>query len=128
MASLSALIQNKKDAEKKLKQYEKRLKEVKSIHGDLDKACQDYVSDINEKVRSALTHFGDGLNTGGTNVESILSPVFQSGAYEDSSLSGCRSNLGNEITRINGEIEELKRDIRLLESSIADAEDELLLQ
>lgn len=124
MASLSYLKQALKEAEKKLKQYEKRLKEVKSIRGDLDKTCPDYVSDINSKVRSALKDFNDGLSTGSTNLEIVVSPVFQSGVYEDSNLSSCRSDLGCEITRIEGKIEELKREIQLIKIDIENAKDD----
>ncbi len=124
MASLSSLKQDKRDAEKKLRQYEKRLKEVKAIRGDLDRSSDDYVSDINKKIQGALREFSAGLNTGVSNMDALLSPILQSGVYDDSSLSSCRGELGREITRIEGKIEELKREIRLLKNSIADAEDE----
>lgn len=124
MASLSDLKQDKKDAEKKLRQYEKRLKEVKSIRGDLDKACQDYVSDINTKIRNALSDFNSGLSTGSANVENAITPILQSGVYDDSNLSSCRADLGSEITRIEGKIEELKKEIRRLKSDIEDAKDD----
>ena len=124
MASLSYLKQALKDAEKKLKQYERRLKEVKSICGNLDKACQDYVSDINKKIRDALSDFSSGLSTGSANVENAITPILQSGVYDDSNLSSCRSDLGSEITRIEGKIEELKREIRILKSDIEDAKDD----
>ena len=124
MASLSDLKQDKKDAEKKLRQYEKRLKEVKSIRGDLDKACQDYVSDINTKIRNALSDFNSGLSTGSANVENAITPILQCGVYDDSNLSSCRADLGSEITRIEGKIEELKKEIRRLNSDIEDAKDD----
>lgn len=124
MASLSDLKQDKKDAEKELKKYEKRLKEVKAIRTDLDNACDDYVSDINGKVRSALSEFGRGVNAGGDGVDGVVSPLLQQGVYEDANLSSCRSDLGREITRIENKIEELKREIRSLESSIDDAKSE----
>lgn len=124
MASLSNLKQDKKEAEKKLKQYKKRLKEVKSIRGDLDKACQDYVPDINKKIRDALSDFSSGLSTGSANVENAITPILQSGVYDDSNLSSCRSDLGSEITRIEGKIEELEREIRRLKSDIEDAKDD----
>ena len=124
MASLSDLKQDRKDAEKKLRQYEKRLKEIKSIRGNLDKTCEDHVSDINGKIRSALSDFNNGLNKGTTNVENAVSPILQFGVYEDSDLTSCRSDLGREITRIEGKIEELKREIRRLKSDIEDAKDD----
>lgn len=124
MASLSDLKQDKKDAEKKLRQYEKRLKEIKAIRGDLDKACQDFVSDINTKIRNALSDFNSGLSTGSANVDNAISPILQSGVYDDSNLSSCRSDLGLEISRIEGKIEELKREIRILKSDIEDAKDD----
>lgn len=124
MASLSDLKQDKKDAEKELKKYEKRLKEVKAIRTDLDNACDDYVSDINNKVRSALSEFGRGVNAGGVGVDGVVSPLLQQGVYEDSNLSSCRSDLGREITRIENKIETLRREIRSLDASIDDAKSE----
>ena len=124
MASLSDLKQDKKDAEKELKKYEKRLKEVKAIRTDLDNACDDYVTDINNKVRSALGEFGRGVNAGGAGVDSVVSPLLQQGVYEDSNLSSCRSDLGREITRIENKIETLRREIRSLDASIDDAKSE----
>lgn len=124
MASLSDLKQDKKDAEKELKKYEKRLKEVKAIRTDLDNACDDYVSDINNKVRSALSEFGRGVNAGGVGVDGVVSPLLQQGVYEDSNLSSCRSDLGREITRIENKIETLRREIRSLNASIDDANSE----
>lgn len=124
MASLSDLKQDKKDAEKELKKYEKRLKEVKAIRTDLDNACDDYVTDINNKVRSALSEFGRGVNAGGAGVDGVVSPLLQQGVYEDSNLSSCRSDLGREITRIENKIETLRREIRSLDASIDDAKSE----
>ena len=124
MASLSDLKQDKKDAEKELKKYEKRLKEVKAIRTDLDNACDDYVTDINNKVRSALSEFGRGVNAGGVGVDGVVSPLLQQGVYEDSNLSSCRSDLGREITRIENKIETLRREIRSLDASIDDAKSE----
>ena len=124
MASLSDLKQDKKDTEKELKKYEKRLKEVKAIRKDLDDACDDYVSDINGKVRSAVNQFGGGVNSGSAGVDGVLSPLLQKGVYEDADLSSCRSDLSREISRIEDKIGELKREIRTLDSSIADAKSE----
>lgn len=124
MASLSDLKQDKKDAEKELKKYQTRLKEVKAIRTNLDNACDDYVSDINGKVQSALGEFGRGINAGGAGVANVVSPLMQQGVYEDANLSSCRSDLSREISRIENKIEELKREIRSLESSIDDAKSE----
>ena len=90
----------------------------------MDNACDDYVTDINNKVRSALGEFGRGVNAGGAGVDSVVSPLLQQGVYEDSNLSSCRSDLGREITRIENKIETLRREIRSLDASIDDAKSE----
>ena len=123
MASLNALKQDKADAEKDLKKYKKRLKEVRQTHTDLRNADVDYCDDINYKLDSARSNLAFGIRFD-THVElgHPISVIQHKDKDDDSNLIESIGALKQEITRIENKIETLNSEIKKLDGKMDDAE------
>lgn len=120
--SSSSLKQEKREKEKELKEWKKRLDQVEDIQRNLSRVMEDKISDVNGQIDKLTSQLGPAIK----NITYISDPCDT--AYDmrenewESNLSDTKSSLSKEVRDVNDKINNLNREISNLEVRIQQAE------
>jgi predicted nucleic acid-binding Zn-ribbon protein len=120
MSSLSELRQRKKDKEKELKSYKKRLSQVNDIYNNICNSFSDEISTINSKCGSTIENCGYGIiPCANIQVQNdVLNSMKEKPVHSDTNLSEAKDQMSEEQRRVKDKIEKLEEEIENLQKRI----------
>lgn len=120
--SSSSLKQEKRDKEKELKEWKKRLDQIEDIREKLSRVMEDKISDVNGQIDKLTSQLGPAIK----NITYISDPSDTASEMKEneweSNLSDTKSALAKEVRDVNDKINNLNREISNLEVRIQQAE------
>lgn len=127
MSSLSELRKAKTAAERDLKQYKKRLSEIKDVQGKLMNGFDDNIEGINRRLEEIIEQENEGFQYH-SHVVRTLGDVLEQKAEKSVSIDAYMKTVGEHLVMenkdISKKIDELEQKIRDLEQQIDEAEEE----
>lgn len=120
--SSSSLRKEKREKEKELKEWKKRLDQVEDIQSNLSRVMEDKISDVNGQIDKMTSQLEPAIKSI-TNISNQCDTAQGMRENEwESNLSDTKSALAKEVRDINDKINNLNREISDLEVRIQQAE------
>lgn len=120
--SSSSLKQEKREKEKELKDWKKRLDQVEDIQNNLSRVMEDKIIDVNGQIDKLTSQLGPAIKSI-TNISNQCDTAKSMRENEwESNLSDTKSSLAREVRDVNDKINNLNREISNLEVRIQQAE------